>query len=57
MEGCRPLVKLESHFLDSEHDLICLAKQDLEYGTLERFIEKKWSHIFSTKVPRDFIES
>jgi len=50
MDGMKPLVEEESHFLDSQEDLAPLCGQDRGSGILEKYLEQYGSRFFATKV-------
>jgi hypothetical protein len=52
MDGMKPVIEAESHFLDTPRDLVTLAPlgQGERNGVLENWIEKRWSRLFSTEV-------
>ena len=52
IDGMKPVIEAESHFLDAPRDLVTLAPigQGEGNGVLENWIEKRWSSLFSTKV-------
>lgn len=51
MDGKKPTVEAESHFLDVEEDLLSMFLPGSESGNrvMETFIEAKFSQLFETK--------
>jgi hypothetical protein len=53
MDGKKPVVEAESHFLDLRGDLVTLStlpEQNEGNEVLENWVERKWGSLFSTKV-------
>jgi hypothetical protein len=50
MEGMKPVIEAESHFLDERDDLASLSGEQEPKEFLERYIEKHWYQYFVTKV-------
>lgn len=53
MDGKKPIVEAESHFLDLRADLVSLSslpEQNDGNEVLENWVERKWGHTLSTKV-------
>jgi hypothetical protein len=50
MEGMKPVIEVESHFLDERDDLVSLAGEQESKEFLERYIEEHWYQYFVTKV-------
>lgn len=50
MDGKKPVVEEESHFLDDQNDLASLSLKGEEYHLFEKWVEMHFSHIFETKV-------
>jgi hypothetical protein len=48
MDGVKPTIEVESHFLDTRTDLSALSLQ--ETNSLERFLEKYCIRLFITEV-------
>ncbi|KAF8533833.1 hypothetical protein BDD12DRAFT_863283 [Trichophaea hybrida] len=49
VDGNKPTIEEESHFLDNDEDLCSLAGGEKEKDVLERLIETRWAHLFVTK--------
>lgn len=45
----KPMVEMESHFLDKRGDLVSLAGGQSSKELLEHYLESKWYHLFRTK--------
>jgi hypothetical protein len=55
LDGKKPVVEAESHFLDIRTDLVTLSflpGREKGNEVLENFIEKRWAHLFSTEKHR-----
>jgi hypothetical protein len=53
MDGMKPVIEEESHFLDTKSDLIKLSLPPGHVRgdeVLENFLERNWGHFFSTQV-------
>lgn len=50
MDGEKPVVEAESHFLDDERDLVTLGAKPEDYHFFEKWTEKHFSDKFGTKV-------
>ena len=46
----KPMVEMESHFLDKRGDLVSLAGGQSSKELLEHYLERNWYHLFRTKV-------
>lgn len=49
VDGEKPVIESESHFLDDENDLASLGLKIEEYHFFEKWVEKRFSRLFSTK--------
>jgi len=45
----KPMVEMESHFLDKRGDLVGLAGGQSSKELLEHYLERNWYHLFRTK--------
>jgi hypothetical protein len=50
MDGIKPVVEGESHFLEGQEDLAPLVGQDHGNQMLENYVRRYWSRLFETKV-------
>jgi hypothetical protein len=50
VDGKRPVVEEESHFLDDQNDLASLGLKVGEYHLFEQWLERHFSHAFESKV-------
>jgi hypothetical protein len=50
VDGEKPVVEAESHFLDNQNDLASLALKTEECHFFEKWAEKHFSQLFATKV-------
>jgi len=50
VQGEKPVVEAESHFLDDQNDLASLGLKIEEYHFFEKWVEKHFSQVFASKV-------
>jgi hypothetical protein len=50
VDGMKPVVEPESHFLDDRHDLVSLSGEHSSKELLENYLERRWYRLFITKV-------
>lgn len=50
VDGKKPVVEEESHFLDDQNDLASLGLRGDEYHFFEKWVEKHFSHVFESNV-------
>lgn len=50
MDGTKPVVERESHFLDDRDDLLCLSTEHSKKEYLENIMERHLYNLFVTKV-------
>ncbi len=50
IDGKKPVVEEESHFLDNRNDLASLGLKVEDYHLLEKWAERHFSHVFATRV-------
>lgn len=53
----KPMVEMESHFLDKRGDLVSLAGGQSSKELLEHYLERNWYHLFRTKEKGEAVNS
>jgi hypothetical protein len=49
LDGNKPTMEEESHFLSDEEDLCTLSRGYKDKDALRRFIERRWANVFVTE--------